>query len=121
VVVACLAEDGWSWFGGYDLVAPPLVLSESCSVLHETQWRKDLPHELARLALDRLIVAPIRLQPLESHKQAWEIAELLGWAKTYDAEYVALARSLGCTLVTLDDKLRRGVRDLVKVMGPADL
>jgi predicted nucleic acid-binding protein len=32
----------------------------------------------------------------------------MGRAKTYDAEYVAPARPLGCRLVTLDARLRRG-------------
>jgi hypothetical protein len=34
----------------------------------------------------------------------------LGWAKTYDADYPALAQRLGCLLVTLDMKLRRGAQ-----------
>ena len=33
---------------------------------------------------------------------------MLGWAKTYDAEYVALAQLIGCRMVTLDARLRRG-------------
>jgi hypothetical protein len=40
--------------------------------------------------------------------EAWRIADALGWAKTYDAEYVATARLLGCRMVTLDARLRRG-------------
>jgi predicted nucleic acid-binding protein len=40
--------------------------------------------------------------PGELAGEAWRIADELGWAKTYDANYVALARLLGCKLVTLD-------------------
>lgn len=28
--------------------------------------------------------------------EAWRIAQQFGWAKTYDAEYLALAKILGC-------------------------
>jgi len=54
-------------------------------------------------------------------KAACEIAESLGWAKTYDAEYVALAWLLEIPLVTLDARLSRGAARLAKVVSPADL
>jgi len=38
---------------------------------------------------------------------AWGIADSFGWAKTYDAEYLAVGRLLGCRVLTLDGKLRR--------------
>lgn len=49
------------------------------------------------------------------------MADVLGWAKTYDAEYVALAALLKCRLVTLDARLRRGANWLGLVVGPAEL
>ena len=52
---------------------------------------------------------------------AWKIADRLGWAKTYDAEYVALADLLSCRLVTLDARLRRGAQRLGFVVGPDEL
>lgn len=45
----------------------------------------------------------------------------LGWAKTYDAEYVALARLSHEPLLTIDARLARRVGDLVEVRTPADL
>jgi predicted nucleic acid-binding protein len=50
-----------------------------------------------------------------------DVAEELGWAKTYDAEYVALARLLQCRLVTLDARLRRGADRLGFVIAPSEL
>ena len=43
-----------------------------------------------------------RRSPKRLGEEAWRVADELGWAKTYDAEYVALARLLDCRLVTLD-------------------
>jgi hypothetical protein len=53
--------------------------------------------------------------------EAWSVADELGWAKTYDANYVALARLLRCRLVTLDARLRRGAARHGFVVGPTEL
>jgi len=52
---------------------------------------------------------------------AWSLADEMGWAKTYDAEYVALARLLGCRLVTLDRKLRTATVRYGFVVSPSEL
>ncbi len=49
------------------------------------------------------------------------MARQLGWAKTYDAEYVALALMEECPLLTDDRRLQRRVSSLVEVIGPAHL
>jgi predicted nucleic acid-binding protein len=51
---------------------------------------------------------------------AWALAETLGWAKTYDAEYIALARAVDAPLVTADQRLVRGASHLATILGPAD-
>ena len=43
------------------------------------------------------------------------------WAKTYDAEYLALARLLRCRLLTLDGRLRRRAASVVEIVGPTEL
>ena len=64
---------------------------------------------------------PLTRRPEGLTKAAWQVSEEFGWAKTYDSEYVALARMLGCRLVTLDGKLRDGADRLGFVVTPAEL
>jgi predicted nucleic acid-binding protein len=52
---------------------------------------------------------------------AWRLADELGWAKTYDAHYVALAQMLCCKLVTLDERLHRGLGRFGISVGPSEL
>jgi predicted nucleic acid-binding protein len=107
-VTACLSRAGLSPLGDEHLVAPPLLWSEARSVLHELRWREEIDAadgDAARDALERLPVE--RRDDPRVGPAAWRLADALGWAKTYDAEYVALAELLGCRLVTLDARLRR--------------
>jgi len=104
------------------LVGPHLLASEALSALHEAAFRGEISQDLARAASERLQVVPIDLvRPDGLAAAAWEVADALGWAKTYDAEYVALARLLGCALLTVDARLARGAGHLVRIIGPADL
>ena len=122
VVVACSTDDGFGTYGPEELVAPPLMWSEARSGLHEALWRGELPAPAAREVLTRLEASPVRpASPERLGIEAWRIAEELGWAKTYDAEYVALARLLGCRMVTLDARLRRGADRLGFVFSPTEL
>ncbi len=96
--------------------------SEALSALRETMWRGGMSEQLASVARSRLLGAPVqRRTPDALYEEAWHVAKQLGWAKTYDAEYVALARMLDCPLLTLDEKLRRGAGHLIRILAPADL
>ncbi len=120
-VQACLAEDGFTPIAN-DLIAPPLWWSEVTSALHELRWRRAISAELANHAFDRLGSAPVaERRHRRLRRESWAVAEDLGWAKTYDAEYVALARLLECRLLTLDGRLRRGASRDVTVIVPGDL
>jgi predicted nucleic acid-binding protein len=46
-------------------------------------------------------------------RRAWDVAERLGWAETYDAEYVALTQLQADAFVTLDTELARRVEGIV--------
>lgn len=70
----------------------------------------------------RLLDAPVaRVAPKRLAHAAWDLADEMGWAKTYDANYVALARLLDCRVVTIDARLRRRAARLGIVVGPAEL
>lgn len=119
---ACAATDGFGELGTESLVAPPLLWSEARSAIHELAWRGQITQDDAEATRRRLEQCPIqRRTPPDLGAEAWRVAEELGWAKTYDAEYVALAWLLDCRLVTLDARLRRGTERLGFVLGPSEL
>lgn len=122
VITACLSDAGPKALGREELVAPHLMWSEASSVLHELRWRKEISGQLATIALEKLAAAEISpRRPKGLMEEAWRIADSLGWAKTYDAEYLALARLLKCRLLTTDAKLKAGGSTVVSVIGPTDL
>jgi len=98
------------------------MLIEASSVLHEMAWRKEISAQRAKTMLDRLLNAPVQIQtPDGLVEAAWRVADELGWAKTYDAQYVALAQILTCKLVSVDERLLRGVARLNIAVRPRDL
>ena len=122
VVTACLAEAGFEPLAREQLVAPYLMWSEAVSVLHELTWRKEIASALATIAVRRLALADVSARrPKGLADEAWRIADQLGWAKTYDAEYLALARLLRCRLLTTDAKLKASGSRFIDVIGPSDL
>lgn len=121
-VDAALAPGRFDRMARHVPVAPALLWSEATSSLRELVWRGELDGVEGDAALARLLDARIeRRSSRPLYEEAARIAVEMGWAKTYDAEYVALARMLGCRLVTLDGRLHRGASRLVEVIGPREL
>src|SRR5512137_1928253 len=77
----------------HKLLAPTLLRSQTLSALHEAVQRGEIPADVARERLTRIGRMPIRLLgDAVLRRRAWELADRLGWASTYDAEYVALTQ-----------------------------
>ena len=122
LVQACLSKVDLRLLASHDLIAPPLLWSEATSAIHELKWRRQVSASLAAVALAKLQEAPVRLRrPAGLQAEAWLLADRFGWAKTYDAEYVALARLAKCRLLTIDAKLAAVAKQVVDVVGPSDL
>ena len=91
-----------------ELVGPPLLWSEARSALHVSVWRGIISRELARHTLSVIESNKVRERRHRNLRiESWAIADELGWAKTYDAEYLALARLLRSPLATLDRRLQQ--------------
>ena len=98
----------------HELLAPTLLRSQTLSALHEAVHRGELEADAARERLARVGGIKIRLLgDAVLRRRAWEIADTLGWAETYAAEYVALTLLQGDALVTLDAGFARAVEGLV--------
>jgi predicted nucleic acid-binding protein len=109
-----LASEGIQVSAEHELLAPTLLRSQMLSVLHEAVYRGEIPLEVALDRLARIRAIPIRfLGDAVLRRRAWEVADQLGWAETYDAEYVALTQLQADTFVTLDSELARRVEGIV--------
>ena len=92
----------------HELLAPTLLRSQTLSALHEAVHKGELEAEVALERLERVGKLPIRLLgDAVLRRNAWRFAEQLGWAETYDAEYLALTKLQGDALFTLDPELAR--------------
>ena len=113
-VVLHLAAEEVEVGDAHKLLAPTLLRSQTLSVLHEAVQRGELPADVARERLARIGRMPIRLLgDAVLRRRAWELADQLGWASTYDAEYIALTQLQADAFVTLDQKLARSVEGIV--------
>ncbi|MGH9203260.1 MAG: PIN domain-containing protein, partial [Vicinamibacterales bacterium] len=86
-----------------ELVAPPLLFAECTSVLSEHVYRRALAAAQARSLIAIVVRLHIRLvdAPI-CHERAFDIARSLGWAKAYDALYLAAAEHEAAELLTVD-------------------
>jgi predicted nucleic acid-binding protein len=121
-IAASHSPVGLARLDSHRLVAPYLLGAEVSSVIHEMVWRKEIDRDRGELMLRRFIESRVELiAPDGLTRAAWDVANELGWAKTYDAHYVALARLLGCQLVTLDERLIRGIARLGIAVRPREV
>ena len=113
-VVLQLASDRYEVPVDTELLAPTLLRSQTLSALHEAVAAGELTADLALERLATVSAMPIRLLgDAVLRRRAWEVAEQLGWASTYDAEYVALTLLQADAFITLDRELARRVESIV--------
>ena len=109
-----LASAGTEVSAEHELLAPTLLRSQVLSELHEAFQRGELPADVARDRLELIGRMSIRLLgDAVLRRRAWEVADQLGWAETYDAEYVALTQLQADAFITLDEQLARSVAGLI--------
>ena len=106
----------------HELLAPTLLRSQALSTLHEAVARGALDAAAAGGILARLRAMKIRLLgDAVLQRNAWKVADRLGWDETYTAEYVALTQLQADAFVTRDRKLAREVEELVRIATIDDL
>jgi indolepyruvate ferredoxin oxidoreductase alpha subunit len=109
-----LASAGIKVSARHKLLAPTLLRSQVLSALHEAVQRGEMSTEMARERLARIGRMSIRLLgDAVLRRRAWELADRLGWAATYNAEYIALTQLQADAFVTLDIELARSVEGIV--------
>lgn len=90
---------------GERLAAPDLVRVEVLSVIRRQLTIGTLTIDQAEQAVDDLVDLPIADCPTAALlPRIWDLRDNL---TAYDACYIALAESLGCTLLTADVRLSR--------------
>jgi predicted nucleic acid-binding protein len=110
-----LAKEGIEVAAEHELLAPTLLRSQTLSALHAAVYRGEISAADAQERLRRIQALPIRLLgDAVLRRRAWEIADQLGWAETYGAEYVALTQLQADAFVTLDAELAREVKGVVR-------
>ncbi|MGH2511380.1 MAG: type II toxin-antitoxin system VapC family toxin [Candidatus Limnocylindrales bacterium] len=113
-----LARAGVDIPAEHSLLAPTLLRSQVLSELHEAVQRGEIPADVARERLAWIGRLPIRLLgDGVLRRRAWQLADRLGWASTYNAEYVALTQLQADVLVTLDEDLARSLQGIVTTAG----
>jgi predicted nucleic acid-binding protein len=117
-----LAGEGIDVLGAHKLLAPTLLRCQVLSLLHEAVQRDEIAADVAHNRLTDIGRMSIRfLGDAVLRRRAWDLADQLGWASTYNAEYVALTQLQADAFVTLDAELARRVKGIVPTASIDDL
>lgn len=99
----------------HQLVAPTLVRSQALAALYDASRRGEISAAEGLERVTRINSLKVRfLGDKVLQRQAWRVADQLGWETTYDAEYVALTRLQADAFVTSDEDLARAVSGIVE-------
>jgi indolepyruvate ferredoxin oxidoreductase alpha subunit len=101
----------------HQLVAPTLVRSQALAATYAAARRGEISPADGIERVTRINSLKVRfLGDKVLQRQAWKVADQLGWETTYDAEYVALTMLQADALVTSDGELARAVSGLVETV-----
>jgi indolepyruvate ferredoxin oxidoreductase alpha subunit len=99
----------------HQLVTPTLVRSQALAALYAAARRGEISAAEGIERVTRINSLKVRfLGDKVLQRQAWKIADELGWESTYDAEYVALTKLQADLFVTSDVDLARAVSSVVE-------
>ena len=99
----------------HQLVAPTLVRSQALAALYEAARRGEISTGEGVERVTRMNSLKVRfLGDKVLQRQAWKVADRMGWESTYDAEYVALTTLQADVFITSDRELARAVLGLVE-------
>jgi predicted nucleic acid-binding protein len=113
-VLIRLEREGVNVPASHRLFAPTPIRSKTLSAIYEAMHAGQMPRDEALERLGRIWAMPMRLLgDAVLRRRAFDIAEQLGWADTYDAEYLALTQLQGEAFVTLDRALARRAKGIV--------
>ncbi len=99
----------------HELVAPTLVRSQALAALYEASRRGEISAAEGLERVRRVNSLKVRFLGDRSLQQtAWRVADRLGWATTYDAEFVALTKLQADVFITSDHDLARAVSGVVE-------
>lgn len=112
VIMACDTGMLDSLAQAHRLVAPSLMWIECCSTLHRRMRRARRSDGPERVAYEQICAARIERSDKHARGVPWDLAGLLGWHKTSDAEYLGLATAIGGAIFTFDTRMADGARRL---------
>jgi predicted nucleic acid-binding protein len=99
----------------HQLIAPTLVRSQALAALYEAARRGEISAAEGAERVTRINSLKVRfLGDKVLQRQAWKVADELGWETTYDAEYVALTTLQADALVTSNRDLAQAVSGVVE-------
>lgn len=107
---------------GKKLLAPTLLRSQVLAQLYAEVQGAQIDRRTAAARLDYLRGLQIRLlgdRVLQA--AAWQVAERLGWADTFVAEYIALTQLQADALIVEDPVIAEAARSMVRVATLAEL
>lgn len=98
------------------LLAPTLIRSQVLTLIYQAVRRGEVVEKDGQRQLE--YVRGLRIRLLGDRvlqKVAWDLAAQLGWADTFDAEYLALTQLQADAFVTLDARLAKEAGDVVTI------